>query len=337
MIPAAILVMVLLTACTGVQSVGELGMRGFRVVNEASGQNHQLWARETRNGRRTVDLCVVPTVQTREYYWRIRVLADDKEVWSDNNVVRSFTSGAHMECVTSAPLPAGRLAYWMSFQYQVSGGEHQPKVPLGGPAQPERAETNVASRPEVARDAPTSTFAPTWDRGDEWKFRWSSPRGAGTFVRTVAGETTIAGVPCYILRTGSRDIYYTKADLAWLMEHVEGAVETRATPPNRLLDWPLFAGKTWDQMYSWENPAARLTEERRRRYTVVAWVIVNVPAGSFWTYHVTSKDPTGRLVSEYWYAPEVKWIVKDRNMHSYGVLEREMLGYTLKARVTTAP
>jgi hypothetical protein len=169
--PAVIMVIVLLAGCVGVQTVGELEKQGFRVVNQASGPYHQLWARETREGKRRVQLCIAPTVRTQEYYWRIRLLVEEKEVWTDSNVVRSFAVGTQVECVTSGALPGGQLAYWMSFQYKETEGERQLAFPQGGLGQAGREETSVVSRPEAAREIPSSVNVPTWNRGDEWRFR----------------------------------------------------------------------------------------------------------------------------------------------------------------------
>jgi hypothetical protein len=188
-----------------------------------------------------------------------------------------------------------------------------------------------------ASPPPTSALAPLWERGYGWKYRWTSPRGSGTFVRTVVREETVSGVPHYVVQTGSRDIYYTKADLAWLMERVDGAVETRGTPPDRRFDWPLAVGKEWDATYTLENLIERTTETRPWRYRVDAVDAVTVPAGTFHAFHVTGKDPTGRLVREYWYAPDIKGLVKQRVFHPYGVENRELVEYTLKSTIAPAP
>ena len=184
---------------------------------------------------------------------------------------------------------------------------------------------------------PTAALAPLWERGYEWKYRWTSPRGSGTFVRTVVGEESASGVPHYVVQTGSRDIYYTKADLGWLMERVDGAVETRGTPPDRRFDWPLAVGKEWDATYTLENLIERTTETRAWRYRVDAVDAVTVPAGTFHAFRVTGKDPTGRLVREYWYAPDIKGLVKQRVFHPYGVENRELVEYTLKPTIGPAP
>ena len=197
--------------------------------------------------------------------------------------------------------------------------------------------TAAAGKQGVTSPPPTSTLAPVWERGYEWKYRWTSPQGSGTFVRTVVREETVSGVPHYVVKTGSRDIYYTKADLAWLMERVDGAVETRGTPPDHRFDWPLAVGKEWDATYTLENLIERTTETRPWRYRVDAVEAVTVPAGTFYAFHLTGKDLTGRLVREYWYAPDVKGLVKQRVFHPYGVENWELVEYTLKATIAPTP
>jgi hypothetical protein len=184
---------------------------------------------------------------------------------------------------------------------------------------------------------PPSAPAPIWERGYEWKYRWSSLQGSGTFVWEVARDELTSDVPQYVVKTGTREIVYRKADLAWLMERVGGAVETRATPASLGFTWPLAVGKEWEQTYTWENPGQGRTEERTRRYKVEGLVTVTVPAGTFQAFHVTSKDQTGRLVTEYWYSPEVRWWVREKALLSYGFRDRELLEYKLRATGAPAP
>jgi hypothetical protein len=162
---------------------------------------------------------------------------------------------------------ASRPGYWSSFRdwaltsYRITGGPtSQPRVaPEAPPAPPSR---------QFATTPPGSVMAPMWERGYEWRFRWSSPRGSGIFVWSVVGEEIVGGVTHYILKTGTRDLYYTKDELAWLMDRVEGVVETQASPAYRQFAWPLEVGREWEAGYRWENPAERRTEDRVRRLKV---------------------------------------------------------------------
>ncbi len=210
-----------------------------------------------------------------------------------------------------------------------------PAPPPSGTPSPSPTASNTPPREPNPISGPVTV--PMWERGYEWKYRWTSPRGSGTFVWTVVRDEAVAGVPYYVVKTGGREIFFTKADLAWLMDRVEGVIEIRGTPALRILEWPLAVAKEWEQTYSWENPVQRQTEERLRRCNVEGRVVIDVPAGSFWAFHVTVKDPTGRLTNEYWYAPEVRFFVKERRFFSYGVEERDLLEYKLRATIAPAP
>src|SRR5687767_15254495 len=79
------------------------------------------------------------------------------------------------------------------------------------------AEKKQASRRAVAVNAPEVKAVaappdlagrlnpPALKRGDEWAFKWESPRGSGTFVWTVDREETIDGAQFYVIKSGSRE------------------------------------------------------------------------------------------------------------------------------------
>jgi hypothetical protein len=198
----------------------------------------------------------------------------------------------------------------------------RPLAPAPPPA-PVLPAGTPASRPPV----PTAALAPTWARGDEWTYRWTSPRGAGTFTRVIQDGDTLDGRPCYAMRSGTRVIYYTQADLGWVMEKVAGAVEVRATPPEQRFVWPLVVGKVWEVFAHVEWPLARSTEERHRRVRVEGWESVTVPAGTFGAFHLVATDPIGVVKHELWYAPDVKWMVRERLQFPYGVEDRQLVKY----------
>jgi hypothetical protein len=173
--------------------------------------------------------------------------------------------------------------------------------------------------------AQPSGAAPAWKPGYEWHYRWTDPRGSGTYIRSIAGEDNIDGVPYYLMRTGNRLIYWGKTDLAWVMEQVNGDVESQAVPAYRKFAWPLQTGKTWESRYQWAHPGEKKTEERVRRHRVTGIESVQVPAGTFHAYRIVVTDSTGKKVNEYWYAPDVRWLVKERLYLARGVRERELI------------
>jgi hypothetical protein len=50
--------------------------------------------------------------------------------------------------------------------------------------------------------------APEWRVGDEWTYRWESPRGKGTFVRRVIRIERIGGIEFYVTRSGQYETYW---------------------------------------------------------------------------------------------------------------------------------
>ena len=186
--------------------------------------------------------------------------------------------------------------------------------------------------PQVFDGQPVS--APVWKPGDEWAYRWESPRGKGTYVWSVDREEAVDGVECYVARSGrSREIYYRRADLAYYMEKVEGAVETRHTPPSTWSAWPLTPGKTWEFRFTEEKPIDRRTNERVRVCHVEGEESLVVPAGTFRALKTVCRDPrTGSITSERWYAPQVRQWIRYRNYFSYGTRETELIAYKLNGR-----
>jgi hypothetical protein len=184
-----------------------------------------------------------------------------------------------------------------------------------------RAE-GVDSRPRAMLAAAAT---PAWRPGFEWHYRWSDPRGSGTYIRAISGEEVLEGVPAYVMRTGKRSIFWSKADLAWVMEQVNGEVESQAVPFYRKFAWPLDTGKTWEARYRWSRAGDGRNEERVRRHRVTGTESVHVPAGTYQTMRVVVTDGAGKKVDEYWYAPEVRWVVKERVYLAQGVRERELI------------
>ncbi len=201
------------------------------------------------------------------------------------------------------------------------------------------AAEQAQGRPVVKAPEPVGSpaasgppIAPAWKPGDEWAFRWESPRGKGTFVRSVDREETLEGVECYVLKFGrDREIYFRKADLAYYIVKVEGAVETRHSPPSTWFTWPLTTGKTWEMRFTEEKPLDRKTTERVRACRVEAEESVIVPAGTFRAFKVVCRNArTGSITSERWYSPEIKNEIRVRTHFSYGVEEWELLAFKLK-------
>lgn len=128
--------------------------------------------------------------------------------------------------------------------------------------------------------------APVWKRGYEWSYRQESPTGKSTYVWAVDRDEVSDGIECYVIKSGSREIFYRKSDLAFVRETVGGALTRRVTPPAAAYVWPLVVGKTWEQSYHEERPRDRQSEEIERTVSVDAEETVTVAAGTFQTFRI---------------------------------------------------
>jgi hypothetical protein len=162
-------------------------------------------------------------------------------------------------------------------------------------------------------------------------FRYESPSGNGTYVWFVDREEAIDGVPHYVIKTGTREIFYRKADFASTRETVNGAVVLNNKPPRLQLVWPLEVGKAWEQTLVEERPVARQTVERVEAVTVESEETITVPAGTFTTLKVVYRNKkTHAIRYEAWYALEVKQVVRLRENLESGLRIRELIAFKLR-------
>ena len=83
----------------------------------------------------------------------------------------------------------------------------------------------------------------------------------------------------------------------------------------------------WEQRHTNEWPGERRTEEVANLYEVEADESVTVPAGTFRTLRTVCRTQrTGAVVSEQWWAPEVKHWVRQR----WVGVERELTSFNVK-------
>src|SRR5262249_23242034 len=122
----------------------------------------------------------------------------------------------------------------------------------------------------------------------------------------------------YVIKTGTREIFYRKSDHASSRETVDGVIVTRHTPPRLLYMWPLAVGQTWEQKMVEERPSDRQTNERVDSVAVEAEEAVTVPAGTFKTFKIVCRNKNTRSIRyEMWYSPEVtQWVKIRENLDS---------------------
>jgi len=200
-------------------------------------------------------------------------------------------------------------------------------------AQPTSAGAAAATgAPAVTTVALAGSVAlPVWHVGDEWQYAYQGPVDSGSYVWVVNRIETLDGEPNYVLKAGTREIFQRVSDLANTLERVDGVAVLREKPARLMFTWPLSVGKSWAESHMQERPVERSTTDRNSTWTVDAEETVTVPAGTFRTLKITWRNKnTGNMVTEMWYAPDVKQWVKIREVLTNGIREREMVSFKLK-------
>lgn len=235
-----------------------------------------------------------------------------KEIRRDGQIWVTYTS------------PSG-LAEWRECDRKA--GQEQPRQRIAGGSSSSGQKGLAASNPVAS----SANSAPAWRRGYEWAYRYEGAAGSGTYVWTVDRDEVADGHDCWVIKTGTRQIFYRKSDQASVKETVDGVVIRRDSPPSLRFAWPLEVGKTWEQSYMNERPKDRQTEQMERVTSVESEEAVTVPAGTFQTFKIVVRNKrTGTMVYEAWYAPAVMQVVKLREHLASGLREREMIAYKLR-------
>ena len=169
---------------------------------------------------------------------------------------------------------------------------------------------------------------PTYKVGDSWQYEFISRRLArsGCQYRLSVDQVSERNIllraaspmSCEVSLIGANDIVprddpvrVFDLNLNPLFHSVEG---------RRWLDFPLFKGKTWSQIWKQDGPRG-WTYESAITASVDAYEEVTVPAGKFDAYKIRlsvtylgtkigSNTQSGRLTDIIWYAPAVKNFVK---------------------------
>lgn len=222
--------------------------------------------------------------------------------------------------------PDGR--WW----WRTSDGSHG-RQELEACMREEIARWKVSSRSTAATVSQPADprVPPIWRAGDEWAFRSDSPAGKSTFVWSVDREEAVNGIPHYVVKTGTREIFFRKSDFALSQETVEGVVVLKNTPARFYYVWPMSVGQMWEQTMVEERPKDRQTNERVDTMTVEAEETVTVPAGTFKTLKIVCRNKkTGATRYEAWYAVELRQWVKMRENLGTGVRVRELIAFKLR-------
>ena len=175
---------------------------------------------------------------------------------------------------------------------------------------------------------------PEWKVGSEWAYRSESRLGSRTFVWRLDRIEKLANEPHYVIKAGSREIFYRVADCGYTKETLNGTTLREVSPPAawKWVSFPLPVGLSWDMKYVETRSTEQQTRNIERRCVAEGEEALTVPAGTFATIRIVCRNSrTGAWVSTRWYAPEVTHMVKEEFALTTGGREsRELLMFRLK-------
>ncbi len=221
------------------------------------------------------------------------------EVWER---MEARSGSGPWEFLSTHPSPATRrsqLVSWLPEAKVLYADQDRPlPAHLGELESARRARIQQVA---IAPIAPRPSFLP----GYWWRVQPSNRQTPITY-RYVRNETCSVGV-CFVVASETGVTILTE-DYAVLEFHPASGGFARMSPAMRLVEWPLRIGQEWSQDIIFEYSDARRARTALK-VEVAAYESVTTPAGSFMAFKlITSMD--GRKVEEYWYAPEVRNVVR---------------------------
>jgi TPR repeat protein len=180
-------------------------------------------------------------------------------------------------------------------------------------------------------NAADRAVVPVWQVGDEWRYAYKDVSGSGTFVWTVDRIELQGQAQHYVVKSGRRELFYRSSDLALSMVRLDGVVVRTYSPALARYSWPLSTGRSLEQECQEERPVDRVTRHLSRTVTIEGEQTITVPAGTFNTVQVSVKNKkSGATILQYWYSPDTKQWIKDREFLRDGsVRDRELMAYVL--------
>lgn len=145
---------------------------------------------------------------------------------------------------------------------------------------------------------------PTYNEGDYWVFISKTLKGSEEvkieFLKEEKGH--------YIFSRNGKQV-----------KDFNDIVEESVPPgyPGPTLKFPLSVGKSWDVEFKAEDGPGGMKRDiwRIAQYKVETYEQITVPAGAFWAFDISVDIETKNVKKflgsiHYWYAPEVKQIIK---------------------------
>jgi len=168
---------------------------------------------------------------------------------------------------------------------------------------------------------------PQWRLGDEWTYQVKRAGGEPVELNRVVREDEFNGKASYVVRANGLELFVAKETLARLAAMEDGKIIAKYDSFQQF-SWPLTVGKRWRGEFERENVATKKKKKIDLMMIVAEAKDVSVPAGTFKTVRIQAYDSkSGRLMLEYWYAPETKWTVKSREYFEVPSRQKELKSF----------
>lgn len=222
----------------------------------------------------------------------------------------------------------------------------------------------------------SSAWSETLDRpvvtvGDTWIYRSTTERGSSGWNQTdeEIKVTRVTPTAIFVATKATGSTQPPKEVLVGLDWSRERDVNGKETVVNRPLAFPLSSGKSWDVIYTEQNPNKNHKSEKfDYHFSVVGYETVEVPAGKFRALKIESeghweaqiapgqsvvqgaqtdqggatmvtqmqntgeRQTSGRLYKAFWYVPEVKrWVKSVEEYYSSGAVRNERYSQELES------
>jgi len=179
-------------------------------------------------------------------------------------------------------------------------------------------------------NATSFSFAkPDWKVGDEWTYAEKRPGKRATVVKRVIRKDSFDGMTAFVAKVNDEEHFFSEKTLA-LVAIQKNDAPILAESKSRFIDWLLERLKEWRISYTRENFETRIKGTVDYLMIVSGIESIQVPAGTFDAIKIEGYGyETGRLAVEYWYSPEVKWLVKSRSHRLQGLVEEELMEFKI--------
>jgi hypothetical protein len=171
---------------------------------------------------------------------------------------------------------------------------------------------------------------PNWKVGDQWVYEEKRAGERKKLRRRVVKEDSYQGLSAFVVESDEEEFLYVKDTLGLMGTRKEGKLIVRRDNPLQYFSWPLVNGTEWRNRHTLENLEKRSTRIVDLLVVVANNETVSVPAGTFEAAKIETYDyETGRLESEYWYSPNVKWFIKLRFYEGSELAERQLVTFKI--------